>query len=72
MEIRRRGEEDRQRLEGNGIARPGPDHLIWEDREDGISGMERTERGSEGEPSGEGNKSRDTQTTRDNSWVKGC
>lgn len=49
MQIRRRGEEERQRLEGNGIARPGPDHLIWEDREDGISGMERTERGSEGE-----------------------
>lgn len=22
-----------QRLEGNGIARPGPDHLIWEERD---------------------------------------
>lgn len=37
-------EEEGARLEGNGIARPGPDHLIWEEREEGISGIERTER----------------------------
>lgn len=48
-----------QRLAGNGIARPGPDHLIWEDREEGITAMERTRvgewgvRGGEGEPSEE-------------------
>lgn len=34
-------EEEGQRLEGNGIARPGPDHLIWEEREEGISGIEK-------------------------------
>ncbi len=33
-----------QRLDGNGMARPGPDHLIWEEREEGIRGIERTER----------------------------
>lgn len=41
------GEGEGQRLEGNGIARPGPDHLIWEEREEreeGIRGMERTDR----------------------------
>lgn len=38
----RRGEQrGRRRLAGNGIARPGPDHLIWEDREEGITAMER-------------------------------
>lgn len=26
-------EGEGQRLEGNGIARPGTDHLIWEERE---------------------------------------
>ncbi len=38
------GEGEGRRLEGNGIARPGPDHLIWEEREEGIRGIERTER----------------------------
>lgn len=30
----------RRRLAGNGIARPGPDHLLWEHREEGITAME--------------------------------
>lgn len=33
--------EEGQRLEGNRRARPGPDHLIWEAREGGISRIER-------------------------------
>lgn len=33
--------EEGRRLEGNGSARPGPDHLIWEAREGGISWIER-------------------------------
>lgn len=32
-----REKEEGQRLEGNGRAGPGPDHLIWEEREVGIS-----------------------------------
>lgn len=32
--------EEGRRLEGNGRARPGPDHLIWEAREGGISRIE--------------------------------
>lgn len=35
------GKEEGQRLEGNRSARPGPDHLIWEAREGGISRIER-------------------------------
>lgn len=55
--------EEGARLEGNGIARPGPDHLIWEEREEGISGIERTE-AVKGSKKGKGHRSRFTETER--------
>lgn len=56
-------EEEGARLEGNGIARPGPDHLIWEEREEGISGIERTE-AVKGSKKGKGHRRRYTETER--------
>lgn len=67
-------EEEGARLEGSGIARPGPDHLIWEEREEGISGIERTE-AVKGSKKGKGHRSRYTETERSSVIMaerKGC